>query len=170
MARAFESNTTLQYFDFSPNTIRFIDQNAFYGCSALDPNNFSLSNQLWYIGRWAFLQAFKATGSPVPLKIPGSVVPVHEYGFANLNVSEGSTLYVGDAENYSNINLAIPALSDDYISKFIGNDGVITTYIFYSNLYSTAADSINGTVYQVQNAFIRSDVTATLQVFSNKGV
>lgn len=170
MMGAFENNTTLQYFDFSPNTIRFIDQNAFYGCSALDPNNFSLSNQLWFIGRWAFLQAFKATSSPVTLKIPGSVVAVHEYGFANLNVSNGSTLYVGDAENYSNIRLDIPGDSDDYISKFISNDGIITTYIFYSNLYSSAADSVPSTKYQVQNAFIRSDVTATLQVFSNKGV
>ncbi len=175
---AFDGNSILQYFDFSPNTIRFIDQYAFRSCTALDPNNFSLSNQLWYIGYMAFLTAFKVTGSPVTLKIPGSVIVVHDYGFANLNVSQGSTLYVGDAENYSNINLALPALSsDDQISKFVCN-GEITTYIFYSNLYHSAADFINGTTYQVQNAFMYNNQipedgaigTISLQVFSNKGV
>ena len=172
MASAFTNNTILQYFDFSPNTIRFIGQNAFHGCTALDPNNFLLSDQLWYIGAYAFLQAFKATGSPVVLKIPGSVVAVHEYGFANLHISEGSTLQVGSAENYSNINLALPNLSNDYISKFVSN-GEITTYIFYSNLYSSAAEFIGGSIYQVQNAFMYShqipEGTISLQVF-NKGV
>mgnify|MGYP003329759895 CR=1 FL=1 len=103
----------------------------------------------------AFTAAFKPTASPVTLKVPGSVVVVHDYGFANLNVSQGSTLYVGDSENYSNLNLALPALSDDQISKFTGN-GEITTYLFYTNSseYGSASSSINGTIHQVQIAFM----------------
>lgn len=175
-ANAFESNPILQHFDFSPNTVRFIDSQAFNMCSALDANNFSLSNQLWYIGYMAFTAAFKPTNSPVTLRIPGSVIVVHDYGFANLNVSQGSTLCVGDSEDYSSINLSLPALSEDQISKFTGN-GEITTYMFYSNLYSSAAEFINGTIYQVQNAFMYSHQipddgvigTISLQVFSKKG-
>lgn len=178
MANAFVNNPILRHFDFSPNTVRFIDSMAFNQCTALDATNFTLSNSLWYIGYMAFTAAFKPTASPVTLKVPGSVVVVHDYGFANLNVSQGSTLYVGDSENYSNLNLALPALSDDQISKFTGN-GEITTYLFYTNSseYGSASSSINGTIYQVQNAFmynhqIPSDGaigTITLQIFQNKG-
>lgn len=155
MANAFVNNPVLRHFDFSPNTVRFIDSMAFNQCTALDATNFALSKSLWYIGYMAFTAAFRPTASPVTLKVPGSVVVVHDYGFANLNVSQGSTLYVGDSENYSNLNLALPALSDDQVSKFTGN-GEITTYLFYTNSseYGSASSSINGTIYQVQNAFM----------------
>ena len=164
-ANAFYKNLTLQHFDFSLNTVRFIDRYAFCQCSALDAARFSLSNQIWYIGYQAFNAAFKQAGSPVTLKIPSSVIIVHDYGFAYLNIPNGSTLQVGDVDDFSNLDLTKPALSSDSLQKFVSNEGVITTYYFYSNLYNAAMEEINNSGYQVQNAFIGNNIGATLQVF-----
>ena len=153
--QAFWGNAYLKYFDFSQNTVRYIAKHGFYQCSNLDPNLFSLSNKLYFIGEEAFLMSFKTT-SPTVLKIPGSVSLVGARGFANLLQScpNGSSLEVGSETDPSKLYGLYPTPSSErIIQKFVQNEQ-IRTFRFWSTRYSSLEEKLGS--YQVANIFVKS--------------
>jgi hypothetical protein len=86
-----------KYFDFTPNTVRFVDIKAFYNC-VLDAKIYSdpkygLSSNMYYVGADAFNKAFSSLNdSNVTLYIPGEVRYADSGSFNNQYILRGWTL------------------------------------------------------------------------------
>ena len=163
-ASAFYGLTTLKYFDFSQNTVRYVGPYAFQACSNIEAkltsqniSQFQLSKNIFFIGAYAFSNAL-ASASVTTLEIPSSVIFIGEQGFAYQNTPTGTTLYIGTEDEPSKLQLLDPNVSTNLttISKFEQNYGYHYGNIyFYSVNYDSANDVISGDII-VQDAFFGS--------------
>ena len=154
--QAFWGNRHLKYFDFTQNTVRYIQDSAFFNCSSLSPETTILSNNLYFVGANAFNGAFTTT-SPTIMKIPGSVSLVKSYGFSYLfvNCPDGNRLEIGSEDAPSKLYGLYPSISNEDIQKFVQNSQ-IRQFTFHSARYSSPEQFIVEPV-QVLSMFIRAD-------------
>lgn len=142
---AFKNMTTLTYFDFSPNTVRFIDDNAFLKCPITieSGENYILSTNLFYVGMNAFNGALYST-APAVLTIPQNVAVIEGGAFNYMNLSGGSDLIIGNENVFSCLNLAKPGTSRTDYSKFYQNANNTFNFItFYSDYYGSPFNGID---------------------------
>lgn len=158
--RAFCNNTMLKYFDFSQNTVRYINNSAFFKTKGLDIDQFELSNTTFYIGSRAFLGSFFNKGYASIINIPGSIIYCGDMAFNAPDIGTGNTLKVGSEENPSRLNIALPTpISNSSIRKFTFNEGTYSAIYFTSSLYNSFYDELSNddTIYQVWQAFVRDE-------------
>ena len=158
---AFRFLTSLKYFDFSQNTVRFIDNYAFQGCESIDASlnsqnvsQFQLSTELFYIGELGLTAALRSSGA-TEIYIPSKVVLIGANGFSYQVIGEGSTLRVGSETVASQLLLLDPTVSAslNQVSKFVQNGGHHYKNIyFFSARYESTEDIIIGDL-TVQNIF-----------------
>ena len=142
--RAFCNNITLKYFDFSQNTVRYINNSAFFKTKGLDIDQFELSNTTFYIGSRAFLGSFFNKGYASIINIPGSIIYCGDMAFNAPDIGTGNTLKVGSEENPSRLNIALPApINDSSIRKFTFNEGTYSAIYFISSLYNSFYDELS---------------------------
>lgn len=158
---AFKNNKVLKYFDFSQNTVRFIDKEAFRSCSGLDADNVKLSNQIFFVGEYAFTGAFNKNCTIKVFNIPGSIGLIQGRGFSNLNLPDSITIAVGNEETPSKLLASYPDLSANAnnIEKFTQN--YIRNFSFWSKRYENLEEfilNLDGTNsgYQVFSLFVRN--------------
>lgn len=134
----FKNVITLQYFDYSQNTIRKINNYAFQGCQNLQVSEFN--NELRWIGLSAFNKAFKATPGGT-LYIPPKVTAIYAGAFSvtTLPMAEGFKLKIGTAEHPSVLRLNKPSLTSEQKSKFKHEQGWSSIWISHQT-YKNAAD------------------------------
>lgn len=155
LAEAFYQNNILQYFDFSQNTVRFINQEAFFSCESLSADTMTLSKNLFYVGSNAFNGAFTSE-STIAFNIPGNIGLVGSGGFNNLNLPDRSSIEIGSEDDYSKLYLETP----NYTTNFTQNSN-IRTFRFWSKRYNAFENTIpnaGGAMTQVQilGAFVRN--------------
>ena len=155
LGNAFYKNSILKYFDFSQNTVRFIDQEAFFSCGALSADDMVLSKNLFFVGSNAFNGAFTSETS-IAFKIPGNIGLVGSGGFNNLMLPDRSSVEIGSAEDYSKLFLETP----NYTTNFTQNSN-IRAFRFWSKRYDSYENTIpnaGGAMTQVQvlSAFVRN--------------
>lgn len=160
-ANAFAFLTSLKYFDFSQNTVRYVGQYAFQGCENLDASlnsqnesQFQLSSEIFFIGEYGFQNALRST-TVTEITLPSKLVLIGTLGFAYQNVIEGSTLRIGSETQPSDLQLLDPNVTTNTftISKFLQNDGYRYKNIyFFSKRYESVDDEIANGV-KVQDAF-----------------
>jgi hypothetical protein len=131
----------LQYFDFSQNTIRKIQAQAFQGCSNLKLTEFS--SELRYIGNAAFNMALKADEGGT-LYIPSKVGVIYGGAFNVTTLPVGGSnggfkLQIGTAEHPSVLKLNKPSTTSDQKSKFLHEKGWTSIWIYHKT-YKSAAD------------------------------
>ena len=155
-----------KYFDFTPNTVRFVDTGAFANCE-LDAKIYSdpkygLSSRMFYVGVDAFNKAFSSsTDSNVTLYIPGEVRYANAGSFANQYIQQGWTLQLGTLEKPSKFSYEWYNNSGNDIlnSPPFGQNkgGIINSgyknVIIYSDKYTSIDDTIGN--YQLFQYFIR---------------
>lgn len=160
---AFRELTTLKYFDFTQNTVRFIDTYAFRQCSNLDAslNLFQLSSQLWYVGEYAFSGALSSTESTI-IQIPSSVIFIGPKAFAYLNTLGTSVLQIGSQQQksnfkFSNLELAYGNFDTSTIELFRQNNGKGFNQVdFYTDTYTSESNEVtfsNGFTFKIYKAF-----------------
>ena len=141
--RAFNSLNSLVYFDFEPNTIRWISNSAFKRCKQL--TNTLLSLNIFYIGNEAFQGSFYSKDA-ISFIIPPNVQTIGQGAFNYLGFAAGSILQIGTQQNPSRLNFANPIqyteashvrFEQNSNSSFHGSD-----VNFYSSVYSSDIDTI----------------------------
>lgn len=152
---------SLQYFDFT--TVREIGDTAFARCNKLNPNQFQLGENTYFLDEYAFAVAFdfSATGL-THFIMPSELRYVKGYAFANFNFNEtsGHVLQLGTEEKPCKLLLTYPNSTSESIEKFTQNavKGSVSPFdiIIYSNRYSAENEEIFDKK-QVKDFFIRSD-------------
>ena len=164
-AFSYDSNTgsepmsTLQYVDFSQNTVRYIGGHAFSNCSSLDgsllPNGlskFTLSNKLFFIGEFALMAAV-VSNTITEIQIPAEVVSMGQNAFAYQQIKAGSTLRIGSEALLSQLDLTKTATTLTNITKFVQNsDYDYKNIYFFSNRYGSADEIVHQDL-KVRDAF-----------------
>lgn len=163
----------LKYFDFTPNTIRFVDTKAFVNCE-LDAEiysqpNHGLSSKMFIVGQQAFNRAFSCpTNSNVTLYIPGELRYANPDAFNSQYMLQGWTLQLGSSDKPSLLSFEYyNSLGQEPSALFSQNYGITGTFdqgfqniIIYSNKYSKIDDTIGN--YQLFQYFVRGDQEAGL--------
>lgn len=133
--KGFNGLTTLKYFDFSRNTLRFLNSYSFRRCPLI---NTTISTNIFYLGSYCFNASFYSE-TPVIFTIPSSVVTIGSYGFSYTNLALNSTLNIGEENNYS--KLVLSNLSSTGNIKFGQNNTQAYSGInFYTNTYTSLSD------------------------------
>lgn len=179
---AFSNNQSIQYFDYSPNTVRIIGANAFQDCEFLNLKLFSLSTNLYCIRDNAFLKAFIGEDTSTILKIPSEVRYIGQGGFSYLFQSYNQiphTLQIGEENKLSKLNFLI-TLKDSNVfnlenymmfkqntissnSAGYGSKPHINNIVFYTNRYTDATQEVftysTGETVYVKDFFMRINTT-----------
>lgn len=179
---AFQDNQSIQYFDYSPNTVRIINANAFYDCESLSLKLFSLSTNLYHIRDNAFLKAFRGADTSTILKIPSEVRRIGPGGFSYLfqayNLAP-HTLQIGEENRLSKLNFLITvkksSISNREDNMMFKQNNIssgdiiysgkphINNIIFYTNKYTDATQEVftydTGETIYVKDFFMRVGTT-----------
>lgn len=150
--RAFENSTTLEYFDFTPNTVRQIAPRAFARCKELSPEliaEYPLSSNLYLIDSGGFSGAFRKANSPIIFKVPSELRYVVNGGLCYMIDSDNNTLQLGDRNNPSKIAYNYPSMltPTDTTAKFLSNvnssgNPTFKNIIIYTKQYSSIEDKV----------------------------
>lgn len=158
---AFRFLTSLKYFDFSQNTVRFIDSYAFQGCESMDASltsqnesRFKLSSELFFIGQYGLTAALQSP-TVTELSIPSKVVLIGENGFCFQNIAEGSTLRIGSETIASQLLLADPGVTTNITTapRFVQNQSNHYKNIYFFSTYYESAEDIIANEVKVQDIF-----------------
>ena len=155
-----------KYFDFTPNTVRFVDIKAFYNC-VLDAKIYSdpkygLSSNMYYVGADAFNKAFSSLNdSNVTLYIPGEVRYADSGSFNNQYILRGWTLQLGTSDKPSMFSFEWynnnRPTETQYVPFSQNKSGLIQqgyeNVIIYSNKYTSIDNTIGNR--QLFQYFIR---------------
>lgn len=170
---SFENQVSyFRYFDFTPNTVRYVGTNAFAECE-LDAQiysqpNYGLSSRMYYVGPMAFNRAFSSiNNSNVTLCIPGELRYAGPQSFSNQYILQGWTLQLGTLEKSSMLSFEYYNSLGNSISNgkpidIFGQNSVTGSInqgfknaIIYSNKYNSIDDSIGD--WQLFQYFIREN-------------
>ena len=168
---AFYKNSTMKYFDFTPNTIRQVGYQGFCQCfldAALYSRlNQGLSENLYHVGDYGFQNAFKSSSGDITLRLPGSLRYLGRYAFISQIIAKGWTFQLGSPQSPSMVsyeyfnNQGTSSRSDLFSQNYgwSGNDIAPTqgvkNFIIYSNKYSNFDDIVDEEYYLYQY-FIKS--------------
>lgn len=154
---AFDGSTHLEYFDFTPNTVRQIHGGAFRNCTNMSPEliaEYPLSSKLYYVGEQCFSGAFRQATSPITFKVPGELRYVDRAGLCYIINSNGNTLQLGDKTTPSKVCYNYAAMTDPSSTreKFVGNINVgnvptFTNIVIYTKQYSSIEDKVGKWAY-----------------------
>ena len=137
-SNAFDTLSTLKYFEFESTDVRIIEQYAFRKCS-LNADNLKMQNtNIIYFGQYAFNQGIFST-SKANINLPSSLYQADYNAFTNLDCSAGIDLTIGSQENPSVLNLAA---GNGPEKTFTQKNGINYVVNFYSALYDDSLDSI----------------------------
>lgn len=138
--RSFENMTSLKYFDFTQDTVKYIRSYAFKTCPLI---NTTISANTEIIGEGAFNLAF-FSDSPVTFTIPAKVKSIDRGGFNILKFAKGTNVVIGSAENPSILDLSLPNLTTQSAIKFSQNPNeAFNSIVFHSSLYGSADDKVS---------------------------
>ena len=137
-SNAFDTLSTLKYFEFESTDVRIIEQYAFRKCS-LNADNLKMQNtNIIYFGQYAFNQGIFST-SKANINLPSSLYQADYNAFTNLDCSAGIDLTIGSQENPSVLNLAA---GNGPEKTFTQKNGINYVVNFYSALYDDSLDNI----------------------------
>ena len=177
---AFKGNTTMKYFDFTPNTIREVRKSAFMNChldaQLYDKLNQGLSEKLYLVGEEAFLTAFISSNGNITLRLPGSLRYIGQSAFMTQLISKGWTFQLGSKTSpsmvsYKRFRELYPSnYPDTMFSSNWGYTGQafdegIKNFVIYDNRYSRYDEEVEG--HQLYEYFVRTwDPNQTLDKFT----
>lgn len=151
------STNSLKYFDFT--TVRCISSQAFTRCANLDPELFSLGENLWLVDSQGF-NGICTINKPVTFVLPSELRFVREYAFTNFGfkaAGANSTLQIGTANKPSKLCLEYYSSETKKFTQNLINN----TYYPYSifNIYSDKYTAVNQAIDDKQfiDYFIRQE-------------
>lgn len=139
-SQAFESVTTLKYFDFINTPLRVISSSAFKSCTNLNVTGFN--NNLIAIENSAFNGALSLRAGST-IHIPSSVRQFGNYSFAYTKIGSDCTLQFGSKESPSLFNIS-EANNKNVQNPFSQNDGAkFISIILYTNISINTQEAID---------------------------
>ena len=159
--------SSLKYFDFSHNTIKYIATEAFRKCPL---TNTDIGANVMEIGPRAFNGAFSS--EVTYLNLPANLQKIDELAFAYLGSSFNATLMIGSGENYSKLDLTKSSFngSTNIPNLFYQNQSNLFETIWFYSKYYQNGDQITllNKTFGVEDIFKGSNADAAITIVSNE--
>lgn len=151
-AKAF-ANSYIKFFEFTDG-LRRIESMAFMQARQLQPdstNSYIFGNNLYYMGGFAFNQAFNFNGKPVTILLPSTLKTLGYFALSNFAYpTVNSIITIGQPGQGSELDLSVApgaVTETNYQRIYDGTTSLITNVLFYSNKYQSVDDPVTITAF-----------------------